>query len=204
MGSSATFEDARDLSIVLKAGALPAPVEIIAQNVVGATLGSDSISKGFWASILGLIVVLLYIAFYYRVSGLIADVGLIFNLFFLLAALAALGATLTMPGIAGIILTMGMSVDSNILIFERIREELRAGKSVRAAIDAGYDRAWVAILDSHMTTLITAGALFLVGSGTIKGFAVTLFWGVTISLFTAYVITKLIFDVRKHYKTLSI
>ncbi len=204
MGSSATFEDARDLSIVLKAGALPAPVEIIAQNVVGATLGSDSIKKGFWAALIGLLLVLAYIAFYYRVSGLIADIGLLFNLFFLLAVMAALGATLTMPGIAGIILTIGMSVDSNILIFERIREELIAGKSVRAAIDAGYDRAWVAILDSHVTTLITAGALFLMGSGTIKGFAVSLFWGVLISLFTAYVITKLIFDFRKNYKTLSI
>lgn len=204
MGSSATFEDSRDLEIVLKAGALPAPVEIIAQNVVGATLGSDSINKGFWAAMVGLFLVLAYIAFYYRVSGLIADIGLLFNLFFLLAVMAALGATLTMPGIAGIILTIGMSVDSNILIFERIREELIAGKSVRAAIDAGYDRAWVAILDSHVTTLITAGALFLMGSGTIKGFAVSLFWGVLISLFTAYVVTKLIFDFRKHYKTLSI
>ena len=204
MGSSASMDEARNLEIVLKAGSLPAPVEIIAKNVVGATLGSDTISKGFWAALVGLMLVLAYIAFYYRVSGAIADIGLLFNLFFLLAVMAALGATLTMPGIAGIILTIGMSVDSNILIFERIREELRAGKTVRAAIDAGYDRAWVAILDSHVTTLITAGALFLLGSGSIKGFAVTLFWGVLISLFTAYVITKLIFDFRKQYKTLSI
>ncbi|MBK7142302.1 MAG: protein translocase subunit SecD [bacterium] len=204
MGTGASFDDARNLEIVLKAGSLPAPVEIIAKNVVGATLGSDTISKGFWAALVGLLLVLAYIAFYYKVSGLIADIGLIFNLFFLLAVMAALGATLTMPGIAGIILTIGMSVDSNILIFERIREELLAGKTVRAAIDAGYDRAWVAILDSHVTTLITAGALFILGSGSIKGFAVSLFWGVLISLFTAYVITKLIFDFRKQYKTLSI
>ena len=204
LGSTATFENARDLEIVLKAGALPAPVEIIEKFVVGATLGADSIKKGMWSSIIGLILVLLYIGIYYRLSGVIADIGLLFNIFFLLAVLAALGATLTMPGIAGIILTIGMSLDSNILIFERIREELRTGKTVHAAIDTGYDRAFAAIFDTHVTTLITAGALFLLGSGPIKGFAVTLFWGVTISLYTAYIITKQIFDIRKTYKTLSI
>ena len=204
MGSSATMKDCRNLEIVLKAGALPAPVEIIEKNVVGASLGADSISKGFSASLIGLAIVLLYIGIYYRFSGFIADIGLIFNIFFLLAIMAGLGATLTMPGIAGIILTIGISVDANILIFERIREELRTGKTVRASIDAGYDRAFVAIFDSHVTTLITAGALFLLGSGPIKGFAVTLFWGVTISLYTAYVITKQIFNMRKGYKSLSI
>jgi len=204
MGGSATFDDARNMEIVLKAGALPAPVEIIERNVVGATLGSDSIKKGFYSSMIGLLLVLAYIAFYYRVSGLIADIGLLFNVFFLMAILAGLGATLTMPGIAGIILTMGISVDSNILIFERIREELRTGKTVRAAIDAGYHRAFVTIFDSHITTLITAVALFLLGSGPIKGFAITLFWGVTISLYTAYIITKAIFDFRKQYETLSV
>jgi len=204
MGSGASLKDARNLEIVLKAGALPAPVEIIEKNVVGATLGSDSIKKGFYSALLGLALVLVLIGAYYRLSGLIADIGLVFNLFFLLAIMAALGATLTMPGIAGIILTIGISVDANILIFERIREELRTGKTVRAAIDAGYNRAFVAIFDSHVTTLITAGALFLLGSGPIKGFAVTLFWGVTISLYTAYVITRQIFDVRKAYRSLSI
>jgi SecD/SecF fusion protein len=204
MGSSATIKDARNLEIVLKAGALPAPVEIIEKNVVGATLGIDSIKKGFYSSLVGLTLVILFIGVYYRVSGLIADIGLLFNLFFLLAILAFLGATLTMPGIAGIILTIGISVDANILIFERIREELRTGKTVRASIDAGYTRAFVTIFDSHVTTLITAGALFLLGSGPIKGFAVTLFWGVTISLYTAYIITKQIFDIRKAYRTLSI
>lgn len=204
MGGSASYEDARNLEIVLKAGALPAPVEIIEKNVVGATLGADSIRKGFISSLIGLALVLFFIGAYYRISGLIADIGLLFNIFFLLAVLAGLGATLTMPGIAGIILTIGISVDSNILIFERIREELRTGKTVRAAIEAGYDRAFLTIFDSHVTTLITAGALFLLGSGPIKGFAVTLFWGVTISLYTAYVITKQIFDIRKTYKTLSI
>lgn len=204
MGSSATYEDARNLEIVLKAGALPAPVEIIEKNVVGATLGADSINKGFSSSLIGLILVLLYIGIYYRISGIIADIGLLFNIFFLLAVLAGFGATLTMPGIAGIILTIGMSLDSNILIFERIREELKTGKTVHAAIEAGYDRAFTAIFDTHVTTLITAGALFLLGSGPIKGFAVSLFWGVAISLYTAYVITKQIFDFRKSYKTLSI
>ncbi len=204
MGSSATVKDARNLEIVLKAGALPAPVEIIEKNIVGATLGADSIKKGFFSSLVGLTLVLLFIGFYYRLSGVIADAGLLFNLFFLLAVMAGLGATLTMPGIAGIILTIGISVDANVLIFERIREELRTGKTVRASIDAGYTRAFVAIFDSHVTTLVTAGALFLLGSGPIKGFAVTLFWGVTISLYTAYVITKQIFDIRKGYRTLSI
>lgn len=204
MGSTAGVDDARNMEIVLKAGALPAPVEIIEKNVVGATLGADSIKKGFYSSLIGLAIVLLYIGIYYRISGFIADVGLVFNLFFLLAVMAGLGATLTMPGIAGIILTIGISVDANILIFERIREELRTGKTVRASIDAGYDRAFVAIFDSHVTTLITAGALFLLGSGPIKGFAVTLFWGVLISLYTAYVVTKQIFDIRKGYQKLSI
>ena len=204
MGSSASLKDARNMEIVLKAGALPVPVEIIEKNIVGASMGADSIKKGFYASMVGLLIVLLYIAVYYRISGVIADIGLIFNIFFLMSVLAGLGATLTMPGIAGIILTIGISIDANILIFERIREELRTGKTVRASIDAGYERAFVAIIDSHITTLITAGALFLLGSGPIKGFAVTLFWGVLISLYTAYIITKQIFDIRKGYQKLSI
>lgn len=204
MGSGATVEEARNMEIVLQAGALPAPVEIIERYVVGASLGADSIRKGFLSSLVGLVLVLAYIGIYYRTSGVVADLGLLFNVFFLLAVLAAVGATLTMPGIAGIILTIGISVDSNILIFERIREELKSGKSVRAAIDAGYDRAFSAILDSHITTLITAAALFIFGSGAVRGFAITLFWGVALSLFTAYVITKAVFDMRKTYKTLSI
>lgn len=204
MGGSAKIEDALNMKIVLEAGALPAPVEIIEKNVVGASMGADSIRKGFYSCLIGLSVVLLYIAVFYRISGVIADIGLIFNIFFLLAVMAGLGATLTMPGIAGIILTIGMSVDSNILIFERIREELRTGKTIRASIDAGYVRAFIAIFDCHVTTMITAAALFFFGSGPIRGFAVTLFWGVAISLYTAYVITKVIFDVRKAYQKLSI
>jgi preprotein translocase subunit SecD len=135
---------------------------------------------------------------------MIADLALLFNLLFLVAFMAALHSTLTMPGIAGVILTMGMSVDSNVLIFERIREEMRAGKTIRTAIDAGYNRALATIIDSHVTTLITSVILFMFGSGPIQGFAVSLGLGVAISLFTALVITKVIFDTRKQYRTLSI
>ena len=204
MGSGATVKDAQNMEIVLKAGALPAPVEIIEKNVVGPSLGSDSIRKGLISCLVGLLLVIVLLAIYYRVSGIIADMAVLFNIFFLLAIMAGLKATLTMPGIAGIILTVGISVDANVLIFERIREELRTGKTIRASIDAGYNRALLTIIDSHVTTLITAGALFLFGSGPIKGFAVSLFWGVLISLYTAVVITKTVFDVRKSYKTLSI
>ena len=204
MGSGATYAEARDLSIVLKAGALPTDVEIIETAVVGASLGRDSISKGLTSSYIALILVLLLVGIYYRISGVIADLGLIFNLFFLLAAMAGLRATLTMPGIAGIILTIGISVDSNVLILQRIREELATGKTIRASIDAGYDRALVTIVDSHVTTLLTAAILFIFGSGPIKGFAVSLFLGVAISLYTAVVITRAVYDFRKGYKTLSI
>jgi len=204
MGGTATYEDANDLSIVLRAGALPAPVTVIENNVIGPSLGQDSINRGVSASLLGLAAVFLIMLLYYRLSGLIANVGLLFNGVFLLGVMAVLHATLTMPGIAGFILSLGMSVDANVLIFERIREEMRAGKSVRNAIDAGYDRAMSAIIDSHVTTMITALALFIFGTGPIKGFAVTLLWGVAISLFTAVVVTRVVFDFRKSYKTLSI
>jgi preprotein translocase subunit SecD len=172
--------------------------------VVGPSLGSDSIQKGTYSALVGMALVVLFMLFYYRLSGIVADVALLFNVIFLMAFMAAIHATLTMPGIAGIILTMGMSVDSNVLIFERIREELRTGKTVRAAIDVGYSRALLTIIDAHVTTLITAAVLFIFGTGPIKGFAVTLSLGVSISLFTALFITKAIFDARKQYKTLSI
>lgn len=204
MGGDATWEDAHDMSIVLRAGALPAPVKIAENRVIGPSLGQDSVRKGTLAAIIGLAIVLIFMLVYYRVSGLIADLALFFNLFFLLAAMAALHATLTMPGIAGIILIVGMSVDANVLIFERIREELRTGKTVRASIDTGYKRALLTIVDAHVTTLITALVLFQFGTGPIKGFAVSLSLGVVIGLFTAVVITKSIFDMRKGYKTLSI
>ncbi len=204
MGSGSTIEDAHDLSVVLRAGALPAPVKIIENRVIGPSLGQDSVNKGIKAAIVGIGLVILFMALYYRLSGIIADIALLLNLIFVLAALAGLHATLTLPGIAGIILTMGMSVDSNVLIFERIREELRTGKTVRASIDAGYKRALLTIIDAHVTTLITAAVLFQFGTGPIKGFAVTLSLGVIISLFTAVVVTRLIFDIRKKYQTLSI
>jgi len=204
MGTGSTIEDAYDLAVVLRAGALPAPVKIIENRVIGPSLGQDSINKGMKAALVGIGLVILFMAIYYRLSGIIADFALILNLVFLLAALAGLHATLTLPGIAGIILTMGISVDSNVLIFERIREELRTGKTVRASIDAGYKRALLTIIDAHVTTLITAAVLFQFGTGPIKGFAVTLSLGVIISLFTAVVVTRLIFNIRKKYQSLSI
>ena len=204
MGGTATYEDANDLSIVLRAGALPAPVNVIENNVIGPSLGHDSINRGITASLLGLAAVFVIMLFFYKLSGFIANLGLLFNGIFLLGVMAVLHATLTMPGIAGFILSLGMSVDANVLIFERIREEMRAGKSIRNSIDAGYQHAMSAIVDSHVTTLITALALFMFGTGPIKGFAVTLFWGVAISLFTAVVVTRVVFDFRKAYKTLSI
>ncbi|MCK5241565.1 protein translocase subunit SecD [bacterium] len=198
------LQEAKDLALVLRAGALPAPVNIINKYVVGPTLGRDSIEKGTLSWVVGIIMVVLFMFVYYRSSGLIADVALVLNFLFLLALLAALGATLTMPGIAAIILTMGMSVDANVLIFERIREELKTGKTVRAAIDAGYAKAMWTIIDANVTTLITAFILYQFGTGPIKGFGVTLLCGISISLFTALVVTKLMFDARKHYKKLSI
>jgi preprotein translocase subunit SecD len=197
-------EEARNLALVLRAGALPAPLKVTSQFVVGPTLGADSVRKGTTAAAYGLLLVLLFMAIYYRVSGLIANMGLIVNMILLMGILAYLKVTITLPGIAGIILTLGLSVDSNVLIFERIREELKIGKTVRAAIEAGYRRALVAIIDTHVTTLISAAVLFQFGTGPIKGFAVNLSLGVALSLFTAVVITKMIFDARKEYQGLSI
>lgn len=191
---SFTTNEANDLAIALRAGALAAPVRIIQDVTVGPTLGGDSIRMGIRAGIIGTIAVIAIMAIYYRLSGIIAIFALGLNIILLIGALAALNATLTLPGIAGIILTVGMSVDSNVLIFERIREELRQGKTVRLAIDAGYDKAFLTIIDSHVTTLITALALFLFGTGPIKGFAVSLSLGVTINLFTAIIGTKVVFD----------
>jgi preprotein translocase subunit SecD len=194
-GSFST-EEANDLAIVLRAGALPAPVKVIQDLTVGPSLGRDSIEKGIRSTIIAGILVVMFMVFYYRVSGLIADFALMLNLVWLAGCLAALGATLTLPGIAGIILTIGMGVDSNVLMFERIREELRAGKPVRPAVDAGYDKAFFTIFDSHVTTLITGFALFLFGTGPIKGFAVSLCLGIAINLITALVGTKVVFDLR--------
>lgn len=202
-----TTQEANDLAIVLRAGALPAPLKIIQDLTVGPSLGRDSIEKGVQSTIVAGILVVLFMMLYYRLSGGIADFALILNLVCLMGALSALTATLTLPGIAGIVLTIGMGVDSNVLIFERIREELRSGKAVRLAVDSGYDKALLTIIDSHVTTLITGVALFLFGTGPIKGFAVTLCLGIAINLFTALVGTKVIFDLmnqRNKVQQLSI
>jgi preprotein translocase subunit SecD len=200
-------QEANDLAIVLRAGALPAPLKIIQDLTVGPSLGQDSIEKGIKATLLAGALVVIFMVVYYRLSGAIADFALVLNLVCLMGALSALTATLTLPGIAGIVLTIGMGVDSNVLIFERIREELRSGKAVRTAVDGGYNKALLTIIDSHVTTLITGVALFLFGTGPIKGFAVTLCLGIAINLFTALVGTKVIFDLlnqRRKVETLSI
>ncbi|MBD0305007.1 MAG: protein translocase subunit SecD [Nitrospiraceae bacterium] len=189
-----SMQEANDLAIVLRAGALPAPLKIIQDLTVGPSLGRDSIEKGIRSTLIAGAVVVIFMMVYYRLSGVIADFALALNLICLMGALAGLNATLTLPGIAGIILTIGMGVDSNVLIFERIREELRSGKPVRLAVDSGYDKALLTIIDSHVTTLITGLALFLFGTGPIKGFAVTLCLGIAINLFTALVGTKVVFD----------
>ena len=202
-----TTQEANDLAIVLRAGALPAPLKIVQDLTVGPSLGQDSIDKGVRATLIAGALVVIFMVVYYRLSGVIADFALILNLVCLMGALSALTATLTLPGIAGIVLTIGMGVDSNVLIFERIREELRGGKAARSAIDAGYDKALLTIIDSHVTTLITGVALFLFGTGPIKGFAVTLCLGIAINLFTALVGTKVIFDLlykKQRVEALSI
>jgi SecD/SecF fusion protein len=203
---SYTSEEAHDLAIVLRAGALPASVKIVQNITVGPTLGADSIKKGLTAGLLGTILVMGFMIFYYRFSGLVANYALIMNVIFLLGCLSLLGATLTLPGIAGIILTIGMAVDSNVLIYERMREEFHAGKPLKAGIDGGYDKAFWTIIDSHVTTLITACALFLFGTGPIKGFAVTLSLGVVLNLFTALFGTRVVYDyliVKRWLKNLS-
>jgi preprotein translocase subunit SecD len=186
-------EEARDIAIVLRAGALPAPLHIIEERTVDPSLGADSIDSAKIAGLLGVIGVVAFMIFYYRGSGLVADIALLLNVVLILAALAAFGATLTLPGIAGLILTIGMAVDANVLVFERVREELAMGKTVRAALDTGFDRALVTILDSQITTLIAAAVLFQFGTGPIKGFAVVLSIGILSSIFTAVFVTRTIF-----------
>lgn len=202
-----TMQEAKDLAIVLRSGSLPAPLKMLQNVTVGPSLGRDSIDAGVKAGIIGAILVIIFMILYYKMSGLIADFALVLNIVFLVGVLSAFSATLTLPGIAGIILAIGMAVDSNVLMFERIREEIRVGKTPRAAIDSGYDKAFWTIFDSHVTTLITAVVLFQFGTGPIKGFAVTLGWGVFINLFTALIGTKTIFDLitsQRDVKSLSI
>ncbi len=189
-----TMEDARDLAIVLRAGSLPAPVKILEERTVGPSLGQDSINKGIKATLIGGLLVLIAMILYYRMAGFVANIALILNIFLLLAALAALHGTLTLPGIAGIALTVGMAVDANVLIYERLREEMRLGKPPGAALAAGYTRAFLAIMDSNVTTVIAALVLLQFGTGPIKGFAITLTIGLAASMFTAIVVTRFIFD----------
>jgi SecD/SecF fusion protein len=195
IGGNFGYEEATDLAIVLRVGALPAPVEIIQNLTVGASLGRDSIDKGLMSGLLGTVLVLVFMILYYRLSGVIANFGLVLNIFLLFGGLAALGATLTLPGIAGIILSIGMAVDANVLIFERMREEFAIGKSVKSGVEGGFDKAFWTIIDSQVTTLITALALFLFGTGPIKGFAVTLSLGIVFNLVSTLFGTRLVYDV---------
>lgn len=205
-GSFST-DEARDLAIVLRAGALPAPVNILEEQTVGPSLGADSIRMGLWSMFIGGILVVLFMAIYYKGAGVVADIALVLNIVLIAGGLAAFQATLTLPGIAGIILTIGMAVDANVIIYERIREELNLGKTPRAALEAGYDRATLTILDANVTTLIAALVLFQFGTGPVKGFAITLTLGVLSSLFTALILSRAVFDyllVTLRMKRLSI
>jgi len=202
-----SIEEAEDIAIVLRAGALPVPVTIAEERTVGASLGADSVSKGTLSMGIGLLLVVIFIVLFYKMSGLIASFSVMWTLILLLGVLALLKATLTLPGIAGLILTVGMSVDANVIIFERIKEELRNGKSVRSAIDSGYERAITTIVDANLTTGIAAAVLYQYGSGPIKGFATVLFWGIIVSMFTAIIVTRFVFDFvtsRKNIEKLSI
>jgi len=195
-----SYQEARDLSIVLRAGALPAPVKIIEETTVGPSLGKESVERGIKAGVAGVIIVMLFMLLYYKTAGLIADVALAMNVLFLWALMALIGATLTLPGIAGFILTIGMAVDANVIIFERIKEELRKGRNLFPAVEAGFSRAWGTILDANITTLIAAAVLFQFGTGPIKGFAVTLSLGILTSMFTAVFVTKVLLDLLVRYR----
>jgi len=202
-----TVQEADDLSVVLRAGALPANVRYLEERAVGPTLGLDSIRQGTISIIVGGALVVLFMLFYYRLSGLVADLALVLNLILMMGLLALSGAALTLPGIAGIILTVGMAVDANVLIFERIKEDLRAGKTVRGAVEGGFKRALLTIVDANVTTVIAAVVLFQFGTGPIRGFAVTLIFGIFASMFTALFVSKLVFQIalqRYRIKRLSI
>ncbi len=207
VSGSFTEQEASDLAIVLRAGSLPAPVKILEERTVGPSLGKDSINQGILSVLVGGALVVLAMLFYYRLSGVVANIALALNLLFIFAMLSLFKATLTLPGIAGIVLTVGMAVDANVLIFERIREELRLGKNVKASIEAGYAKAFLTIVDANITTLIAALVLFQFGTGPVKGFAVTLSIGIVASMFTAIFVSRVIFDFyldRRQVKRLSI
>ena len=184
-----TLDEAKQLTIVLKAGALPAPVKVIEKKTIGPTLGEDSIKSGLSASLYALLLVLAFMLVYYRGAGFIADIALVLNLVLLMAIMSYFSATLTLPGIAGIILSLAMAIDANVLIIERMREEKLLGKPIYEIISLGYDKAWSAIFDSNITTIIVGACLLQFGTGPVKGFAVTLIIGLTVSLFTAVFVT---------------
>ena len=192
---SGTLEEAKDLAIVLRAGALPADAPIVEDRTIGPSLGRDSIDQGKKAALIGLAIVMVFMVLYYGLSGIVTDLALVLNLVFVMAVLAGFGGTLTLPGIAGIILTIGMAVDANVLIFERVREELNSGKTLRPSIDTGYGRALLTIVDANLTTLITAVVLYQFGTGPIKGFALTLMIGIVSSMFTALFVTRTVFNI---------
>ncbi|HXX01714.1 MAG TPA: protein translocase subunit SecD [Candidatus Acidoferrales bacterium] len=193
-GGRMSEQQSKDLSMVLRSGALPAGIRYLEERTVGPSLGADSIRAGVRAAIAGMLAVLIFMLIYYRGAGINADVALILNLIILLGFMGYFGAVLTLPGIAGVILTVGMGVDSNVLIFERIREELRNGKTPPSAVDQGFSHAWVTIVDTHVTTIVSAAILFLFGTGPVKGFAVTLTFGLLANLFTAVFVSRAIFD----------
>jgi preprotein translocase subunit SecD len=193
-GGSMSEQQSKDLSMVLRSGALPAGIKYLEERTVGPSLGADSIRSGVRAAIAGMLAVLIFMLIYYRGAGINADVALLLNLIILLGFMGYFGAVLTLPGIAGVILTVGMGVDSNVLIFERIREELRNGKTPPSAVDQGFSHAWVTIVDTHVTTIVSAAILFLFGTGPVKGFAVTLTFGLLANLFTAVFVSRMIFD----------
>jgi protein-export membrane protein SecD len=193
-GGSIDIAVAKDLAIVLRAGALPAPVKILEERTVGPSLGSDSIQDGVKAGVIGTLMVVAFMIVYYQLSGVIAVFAMLLNTVYIIACLAGFGATLTLPGIAGLVLTVGMAVDTNVLIFERIREELRGGRAVRQAVEVGYDRAFRTVFDAHSTSIISGLFLFQFGTGPIKGFAVTLIIGLVANLFTAVLFTRMIYD----------
>lgn len=204
---SFNVDEAKDLAIALRAGALPAPINVLQESTVGPSLGADSIRKGVKSALWGFLLVIVFMLIYYQVAGLIANVALCLNLLLVVGALSFFDATLTLPGIAGIILTIGMAVDANVLIFERIREELRQSKTIKAALNFGFDKAFVTIMDANLTTLITALILFKFGTGPIRGFAVTLSVGILSSMFTSLFVSRAIFELvyrKKSIKTLSI
>ncbi|MBW4026513.1 MAG: protein translocase subunit SecD [Acidobacteria bacterium] len=199
-GGGITEQQAKDLSMLLRTGALPASIHYLQESTVGPSLGADSIRQGVTAAVMGMLAVMIFMLVYYRGAGINADLALFLNLVILLGFMGYTGSVLTLPGIAGVILTVGMGVDSNVLIFERIREELHAGKSPAAAVDQGFAHAWTTIIDTHVTTIVSAAILFLFGTGPVKGFAVTLTFGLLANLFTAVFVSRVIFDANLNRK----